>query len=385
MRRILHFMIFLILFVSCKPDVEHPSFYGKEKNAYLAYQKDFTSNGLKWGYIDKSGQISIRLIYDDARDFQNGLAAVMSNGRWGCIDKNGNEVIPLRFQTINTNSDEYILAKDFLGKYHIYSTEGKVLRDSLNFQSLDQYKKGIGIGQKDQSFVFVDRNGEINSIHQYQELIRLTDTLFAAKLSGHFGLINHKEDVLLPFEQGKIYSPQNNLIRVKNDDKYLFYGLPTLDLKSGKYLHASDFNNGYAVISKGNSYALIDTNFLEAPLLYTNVEYGGQNYWIYQANDKFGFLHANGDLMTLPSFDMAMRFAEGMAGYALEDAWGYIDSNGEIVLEPILPLAWDYCEGLARFITPNGYGFLDKEGKIAIQAKYREVRDFHDGLARMAN
>lgn len=46
----------------------------------------------KWGYIDETGQIDLRLIYDRAYSFENGLARVKIGNRCGYIDHEGREV-----------------------------------------------------------------------------------------------------------------------------------------------------------------------------------------------------------------------------------------------------------------------------------------------------
>lgn len=49
-----------------------------------------------WGYIDVKGREVIAMIYSDAQDFHEGLAAVCGwEGRWGYIDQAGAERIPL--------------------------------------------------------------------------------------------------------------------------------------------------------------------------------------------------------------------------------------------------------------------------------------------------
>ena len=48
----------------------------------------------KWGFIDKTGREVILRKYDFARDFSEGMACVELNNKWGFIDKTGREVIP---------------------------------------------------------------------------------------------------------------------------------------------------------------------------------------------------------------------------------------------------------------------------------------------------
>ena len=46
----------------------------------------------KLGYLDDSGMLAIHCIFDDASDFENGLAFVRIGNRCGYIDKDGQEV-----------------------------------------------------------------------------------------------------------------------------------------------------------------------------------------------------------------------------------------------------------------------------------------------------
>ncbi|MGA9773604.1 MAG: WG repeat-containing protein [Blastocatellia bacterium] len=78
-----------------------------------ASSKDKTP-GYRWGYIDTSGHIVVELQYSVLRDFSEGLAAaavpnmdkeenrsyrdsLTHNLKWGYVDRNGQVVIPIRF------------------------------------------------------------------------------------------------------------------------------------------------------------------------------------------------------------------------------------------------------------------------------------------------
>jgi hypothetical protein len=56
---------------------------------------DFSKNndGVMVGFIDKTGDLVIPPIYDEALDFFEGLAAVKTGGEWGYIDTSGEMVI----------------------------------------------------------------------------------------------------------------------------------------------------------------------------------------------------------------------------------------------------------------------------------------------------
>lgn len=70
-------------------------------NTYTAVKK----NG-KWFYINNNGEKISDKTYEDARPFSNGLAAVMTGGKWGFVDEKENIVI----------KPEFFGAKDFNDK-----------------------------------------------------------------------------------------------------------------------------------------------------------------------------------------------------------------------------------------------------------------------------
>ena len=56
----------------------------------------------QWGYKDKETKtIVIPCIYEDAKDFSEGLAPVKLKGKWGFVDKTGKEKIPCMFDSVS--------------------------------------------------------------------------------------------------------------------------------------------------------------------------------------------------------------------------------------------------------------------------------------------
>ena len=78
----------------------------------------------KWGYIDKAGNEVIPIKYDDARYFSEGLAGVKLNRKWGYIDKTGVEVIPFRYEDVWSFSEGLAVIK-LNGKYGYIDKTGK--------------------------------------------------------------------------------------------------------------------------------------------------------------------------------------------------------------------------------------------------------------------
>ena len=82
--------------------------YSKEERKGLAEKASF-SEGLaivelhgKMGYIDKEGNEVIPFKYDHAENFKDGIALVKKNAKYGYIDKKGNEVIKAEHSSLST-------------------------------------------------------------------------------------------------------------------------------------------------------------------------------------------------------------------------------------------------------------------------------------------
>jgi len=77
----------------------------------------------KYGFINKKGEVKVDYIYDEATE-QNpyGFAAVKKGNLWGAINRDGKEVVELKY---NLDDNQLI---DFIGKWHV-----KTLFNNCNY------------------------------------------------------------------------------------------------------------------------------------------------------------------------------------------------------------------------------------------------------------
>lgn len=79
--------------------------------------------GITWGFIDKQGEEIIPIKYGDAKDFHDGLAAVEGYTGWGYINKQNEEVIPFVFDWADSFEEGYARVL-FAGLYYIIDKNG---------------------------------------------------------------------------------------------------------------------------------------------------------------------------------------------------------------------------------------------------------------------
>ena len=91
----------------------------------------------QYGFINKEGNSVIPCKYEEARDFSDGLAAVAGKGGWGYIDKNNNVVIPFFFEDADDFIDGFARVL-YAGLYYVIDKEGYC------YESFDEIEIGQG-------------------------------------------------------------------------------------------------------------------------------------------------------------------------------------------------------------------------------------------------
>ena len=208
-------------------------------------------------YIDKNGN---KWYYDEAYGFNNGtLAPVMKNGKWGYIDKNKNEVIPLKYDfawSFNQDLDGLALVK-LNGKYHYIDKNG----NKWKYDEMYTIKEGLILVMKNGKWGYIDKNKN--------EVIPL-------KYDDAWSFNQHLDGLALVKLNGKSHYIDKNGNKWKYDEAYGFAeGLLAPVMKNGKwgyidknkneiiplkYDMADSFSKeGLALVKKDNSYFYINT------------------------------------------------------------------------------------------------------------------------------
>ena len=103
--------------------------------------------------------------------------------------------------------------------------------------------------------------------------------------------------------------------------------------------------------------------------------------WTNHYNGEYGFISANGRMITDFSFGDANDFSSGLAAVNKNKKWGFIDRNGQ----PVIPFQFDNVhsfqqEGCIVSINKK-WGLIDKNGKWKLENTFESLSDFAFGLA----
>ena len=81
----------------------------------------------KWGFIDKDGNETISLQFDSTRNFSGGFSAVCIRYKWGFIDVQGNEIIPIQYNSLGEFSEGKVSFCDNYGKFGYLDRLGNII------------------------------------------------------------------------------------------------------------------------------------------------------------------------------------------------------------------------------------------------------------------
>lgn len=257
--------------------------------------KPFKGDNGKCGFKDKNGNIVIPAKYDDLiYGFSEGLAPAAINGKWGFIDINGNFVIAPQYENFHL--------------FHFGQNEVK----------------------KNDKWGKIDRRGNVIIPFKYDFIGKLSDGLSYIVLDDKWGFVDQAGSFVIPFTYDWAKHFTEGLAPVVIKGKWGFIDKTGKLVIPAKYLSAENFSEGLAAVEVKNR--------------------------------KWGYIDTKGKLVIPASYQKANDFSEGLACVLIKWKYGYIDKKGELVIPAKYDVATRFEEGTA-WVELDGRNFkIDKNG-----------------------
>ena len=158
----------------------------------------------KCGYVDTTGTWVIDSIYNDARDFGNGLARVKRNEKWIFIDHNGNEVDKFHFDEILT---DFACNRAFIKKDNIIELidkNGKRIAN-IDADSVYGFNEGYATILKNGKYGKIDSTGIVAIRPKYENLYKTHRCLSVFEKNKKQGLLNMDGKIIVEAKNEKVY------------------------------------------------------------------------------------------------------------------------------------------------------------------------------------
>lgn len=397
--------------------------------------KVFRSNSGKYGYQNRSGEVVIEPVYDLARDFSEGLAAVnlgyemgdggidgngdriwtmINSGKWGFINEKGEVVIPIIHKHANSFSEGFALLpnRTFIDK------TGKVaITLDKHYEGVEDFKGGFARIWRSGLFGYIDRSGKVvvpavhtkTKIEQtpVEQLIAVSDQepiLFSD--AERWGYKNHLGDIIIPASFNVACAFSDEMALVERDGNWFYIN------KTGSqatpyltYDHTDNFAHGFARVRSGKLWGYInkvgkevvpvryELEILSAMPVERLVQINSEQKSPgkpdpetipYKSAEKWGFLNERAEIIIAPKFKSISKFVEGMIRVELNAKYGFVDALGQHIIPCLYQHATDFCEGVAIVERDRIQGFIDKTGKETMLPMYGYISSFHDGIAKVS-
>jgi hypothetical protein len=186
-------------------------------------------DSIKYGFADSDRNIIVEPVYDDSKfyvgassassSFNEGLAPVKKDGRWGYIDLKGKVAIDFLFDDARCFNEGLAPVK-LNGKYGYINNKGKVIIDCM-YENSSGFHKGVAVVEDNENkFGFINNKGawlikpEYDSVYfgrfDYEWTKNNVVTIQKGDLWGVAKILDGKVEIIVKPKYSKLYPYRNN-------------------------------------------------------------------------------------------------------------------------------------------------------------------------------
>lgn len=322
--------------------------------------------------------------YDNIGEYDEfGLAKAEKSGKFGYIDEDEKEIIPVTFDSVGDFTDSGMTVVANENGEGVYRFDGTCVLP-LRYQEIELGKvnaEGIIPVSLDGTENFMDLDGSV----LFETVKEGPMSLLKVQSDGRYGFADQDGTVVLPCDYTKLEVLNDN-----GDNALLMLdGSRNFMDAAGNMLYdevSENDEDGWLLVKiDGNCGYVTETNETVIPVKYTSLEKEGKNsagYIRLAADGKLLLTDEKGTLLYQETRDFEPN---GLAAVQNQDGlWGYIDKEGETAAACIYDEAEAFNEyGISRVRSEGLCGYIDKTGVQVIPCIYDEVECNEYGIVKV--
>lgn len=307
-----------------------------------------------------------------------GLAKAEIDGKYGYIDEDNNEVIPIEFNSVGEfGSAGMVVVKSDEGA-GIYGSDGACILP-LEYQDIE-----LGDENKNE-LIPVTLNGEANFMDKdgtviFEATAEGPLSLLKVQSGGKYGYVDADGTEVLPCEYAdlEVLSENSGTALLEMD------GVKNFMDPSGAMLYDevgdADEDGWIPVTQDGSCGYVTAENETVFPIQYASLVKEGRN--------SAGYIRVKADSRLLLADEAGKLLYQDTREFepnnlaAVQDEkghWGYIDRDGEVAVACLYDEVETFNEyGLSRARSGELYGYVDEKGVQVIPCIYDELVDFNE-------
>jgi WG repeat protein len=156
-------------------------------------------NGNRWGFIDRQGQLVVPIRYEDVEAFSEGRARLLLNGKWGFTDPAGQLVIPFTYDDAGDFSEGLACVKvgDHIGFIDLM---GKMVIDPrFDWDRCSwPFREGLRPAAQGGKWGYIDRTGRFVIAPKFDEVWGFSEGFAAIRQGALWGFVDRSGAVAVP-------------------------------------------------------------------------------------------------------------------------------------------------------------------------------------------
>lgn len=205
------------------------------KKMHTDWLMNFKKEGMKYGFIDKSGKQVIAPIYNSVGVFKEGLAVVEVDSKFGYIDIKGKLILPIKYFRAYEFNENLAAIKIFNGPKSVETSTMYIDKTGdvkLKCKYDDVYSFSDGLARVEingKSYIgksgYIDKTGKEIIACKYDHASSFVEGLAAVAINdkfhfGKYGYIDKNDNVVIPLKYQAAESFKNGVARVRFNGKY---------------------------------------------------------------------------------------------------------------------------------------------------------------------
>lgn len=265
----------------------------------------FIKNGFR---IESETTVNLKQ-YSKIGEFEDGLAVVQKNAKFGFVNEEYKEIAPCIYDEI------------------------------------DSFIHGLSIVRIGEMYGAINNEGKITIPLEYPILIDLSiwgPTMLMAVKNNRFGVVDKANKIIVPFEFDLVQAMFGMIIVTKNGKKGLYNhkGDLVIPIKYDDIAQPSDKSQTYSVCIAGRWGVINKKEEIIIPIEYDGVSLISSGYmYLVCKVGKWGIINKKGENITPFIYDSIDKdgfgFACGRLPVCRNGKWGFINRNGHEVIECI--------------------------------------------------
>jgi len=180
-------------------------------------------SGGRWGFLDLNGNVKIEPIYEEVGKFSEGLAAAKKNNKWGYINQENEWVIEPRYDIADVFSESLAV---------------------VGYLKDNSY-----------SYTYIDRNGEKAFDKLYDSAWAFINGIAIVWIKDGYQYINKRAEVIIPESFDEAYPFYKNRAIVSSSDTYLIINIDGQIIANLPYIYVApeSFSKHYSGLGLGST------------------------------------------------------------------------------------------------------------------------------------